>query len=506
MSKTFQQSGLFLLPLILAAAYLNMGQSSCGGGDNRLKCQGVPVTLTFDATDGSTQSGTTGDDVILVLAGPAVISAGGGDDRICVIGPQDDIDVYGGHGNDQIWGGPGSSLLNGGPGEDAIRGEGGDDILDAGNDGEVLDWLDGGPGDDLLYGDAGLDVLIGGDGNDVLWSGDEGNILNGGDGYDIAYLCSDDNLQEIEQTVSMYANQRCKRVTDVEISPETLYADEIESGVGQSDTPYFSFVKFSTQAGVPGSTAVQFVDQWVGVGVVSEATPEGQFPESIREQLDFGPRFIPKDPDNSSEGVWIDGVIALAMESDELGWGVSGGVRDKMIERATCLNQTLTENIETMGSWSPGAYLLALQNVREDLEAGCGEWVLQGGGGLIPAIKRALQRLVELFRDIDDPMGTAFVVRLGVPHAYFYESIAPLLGTPQSSECTDGSLETVSAGCDPFLANPCEMKLNPGTLSQYASFCPSAPVLSGIGVRYPRVLEIPFERFGQGKWTVRFEF
>ena len=59
------------------------------------------MTHTFDAQDGSTQNGTSGDDVILVLAGPATILAGAGDDLVCVIGPQDDIRVYGGSGDDR---------------------------------------------------------------------------------------------------------------------------------------------------------------------------------------------------------------------------------------------------------------------------------------------------------------------------------------------------------------------------------------------------------------------
>ncbi len=509
---------LFILPLILAGAYLNMGQSSCGGGNNTLKCQGVPVTHTFDAQDGSTQSGTSGDDVILVLAGPATILAGAGDDLVCVIGPQDDIQVYGGSGDDQIWGGPGSGLLNGGSGDDALRGEGGDDVLDAGNSGEALDWLDGGPGDDVLYGDGGVDVLIGGDGNDAFWSGDEGTILDGGAGYDTAFLCADNAIEEVEQTLSMYANQRCKRVTNVRTSPATLYADELESGPGTDDRPYFGFIKFSSQFGVPGSTTVEFIDQHVGLspvgdillalegtGPISGGIRAAEFPESIQQQLDFGPRFIPKEPQSSSEGVWIDGILILAMESDDVGWSPNDGVRDQLIERAGCLDTTLRNNVETVTQWSVGNFLVALNGVRGDLASACDAFTIGGGGALGRLIKEGFRRLALLFVDPDDPMGTAFVVRLGVPDAYFNDNVAPLVGIPQTRTCNDGSEETFVAGCTPFLANPCEMKEDPDAISQYASFCPSAPTLSGIGLRYPRVLEIPFERGDRGKWRVRFD-
>ena len=120
-------------------------------------------------------------------------------------------------------------------------------------------------------------------------------------------------------------------------------------------------------------------------------------------------------------------------------------------------------------------------------------------------IKEGFRRLALLFVDPDDPMGTAFVVRLGVPDTHFEDKVAPLVGIPQTQTCNDGSEETFVAGCTPFLANPCEMKEDADAISQYASFCASAPALSGIGLRYPRVLEIPFERGDQGKSHLRLD-
>ena len=237
----------FFLPLVLVAAFLNIGGGSGGG---QLRCQGKVVTHTFDTS----AIATNGDDVILVIVGNVNIFASGGNDTVCVItdapgvtvygGPGDDeihaggggnvlrgeggddwlvggtgVDLlYGGidddileggdnidyllgdEGNDQLYGGDDDDYLDGGAGQDALRGEGGDDLLDAGHADEVLDWLDGGAGDDRLYGDLGPDVLIGGDGNDELLSGDENGILVGGSGTDTGYPCSisSTSISEVE--------------------------------------------------------------------------------------------------------------------------------------------------------------------------------------------------------------------------------------------------------------------------------------------------------------------
>jgi len=234
--KAVGTSTALLLPLILAAAYLNMGQSDCGGGDNTPTCQGKPVTHSF------TTSGvaTWGDDVILVLENDVAIDARDGDDTVCVLGGLTGVIVFAGKGNDELHassggstfygeegndtliGGTGNDYLYGNDGDDVIEGGDGNDWIDGGNHDDLLkggaggdnilgrdgvDNIQGGDGDDNLVGEGGNDFILGGagddlinggeggnimfaeEGNDILYAGDEGSTLDGGLGFDVAYPC-----------------------------------------------------------------------------------------------------------------------------------------------------------------------------------------------------------------------------------------------------------------------------------------------------------------------------
>jgi hypothetical protein len=124
---------------------------------------------------------------------------------------------------------------------------------------------------------------------------------------------------------------------------------------------------------------------------------------------------------------------------------------------------------------------------------------------LAEAVKWTFNKLVGLFVNPDDPMGTAFIVRLGVTSAYFNDELATGIsggGAGREQTCDDGSKETVVAGCTPFLVNPCEMKTDSDAISTYASFC-AAPELN----RYPDRLDVPFEPApaGGAMWRIRFD-
>ncbi|MDH3625468.1 MAG: hypothetical protein OEQ49_16495 [Myxococcales bacterium] len=629
------RSTSFLLPLIVASAYLNMGQSSCGGGGSYF-CQGQQATQVFNE---GTHVATEGDDVIVLAVGasqPATVFAGRGNDLVCVIShaANDDITIYGGDGNDTLYGGDagerlygevgddilyggrGDDYLDGGDGPDSLSGDDGadtligqehddllvggrgsdslfgswgadrlygsddDDLLlggddndqlygEAGNDnlsgGQGNDTLFGGTGADELYGDdgsdnlrggIGADELFGGTGNDTLWgggdndtlwgdenddtlfggtgddwiaggygndilsngNGDTEGYLNGGPGYDSAYACA--VLQSIYNTEEVhYDDPDCPRVR---ILPLTVFAEELQGGPGHDDDPYFAVIKFSSQFGAQGSTSVEFIEQNVVLGpvgdlllglagsgvVVSGGERETEFPGWIQDELDFGQRSIPADPNGFP--VSVDGIILVAMEADDAGWDPLGadGLRDILRERAECLDSSLVSHVETTPWLGSLSFLGALQAVQADLESGCpsGIGTLQGGASLGQTIRGWLKSFASIFVNPDDPMGSAFIVRVSVTDSYFDESIAGPLGNPQDQTCDDGSTETVVAGCAPFLANPCEMKTDPDAITRYASICPALPPDTPIGDRYPREASFPFERATRGKWTVRIGF
>jgi Ca2+-binding RTX toxin-like protein len=128
---------------------------------------------------GDTIEGTPCADTIVVPAGVASVSGGGGNDTIvpgpisaavsscpsgCRLGvgsqtfeggPGDDI-VFGERGNDTLLGGGGNDKLFGGPGDDLVRGGPGDDLLIGGFG---ADTVDGEEGNDYVRGDATIDHL-----------------------------------------------------------------------------------------------------------------------------------------------------------------------------------------------------------------------------------------------------------------------------------------------------------------------------------------------------------
>lgn len=128
---------------------------------------------------GDTIEGTPCADTIVVPAGVASVSGGGGNDTImpgpisaaisscpsgCRLGvgsqtfeggPGNDI-VFGERGNDTLLGGGGNDKLFGGPGDDLVRGGTGDDLLIGGFG---ADTVDGEEGNDYIRGDATVDHL-----------------------------------------------------------------------------------------------------------------------------------------------------------------------------------------------------------------------------------------------------------------------------------------------------------------------------------------------------------
>lgn len=155
---------LAVVPLPAQAATIPAGSPSCAEG---------PVRA------GDTIEGTPCADTIVVPAGVASVSGGGGNDTIvpgpiaaavsscpsgCRLGvgsqtfeggPGDDI-VFGERGNDTLLGGGGNDKLFGGPGDDLVRGGPGDDLLVGGFG---ADTVDGEEGNDYIRGDATIDHL-----------------------------------------------------------------------------------------------------------------------------------------------------------------------------------------------------------------------------------------------------------------------------------------------------------------------------------------------------------
>ncbi len=164
---TLTVAALLLAVLVLAPSQAGAspspaGPPSCAEGPERV---------------GDTIEGTPCADTIVVPAGVASVSGGGGNDTIvpgpiaaaisscpsgCRLGvgsqtfeggPGDDI-VFGERGNDKLLGGEGNDKLFGGPGDDLLRGGPGDDLLIGGFG---ADTLDGEQGNDYIRGDATID-------------------------------------------------------------------------------------------------------------------------------------------------------------------------------------------------------------------------------------------------------------------------------------------------------------------------------------------------------------
>ena len=124
-----------------------------------------------------------GNDKLIVRAGGALVSGGGGDDY-----------VEGGDGDDVLGGGGGDDTIVSGGGNDLLSGDGDDDVLiDSDGTGNCLR---GGPGNDQLYSGAGADFLNGDEGpcsaaaerdpeEDVTTSGDGDDVIITGGGADV---------------------------------------------------------------------------------------------------------------------------------------------------------------------------------------------------------------------------------------------------------------------------------------------------------------------------------
>jgi Ca2+-binding RTX toxin-like protein len=155
---------LAFAPPRAGAAPAPAGAPSCAEGPERV---------------GDAIEGTPCADTIVVPAGVASVSGGGGDDTIvpgpiaaaascpsgCRLGvgsqtfeggPGNDI-VFGERGNDKLLGGEGNDKLFGGPGDDLVRGGPGDDLLIGGFG---ADTVDGEQGNDYVRGDATIDHLL----------------------------------------------------------------------------------------------------------------------------------------------------------------------------------------------------------------------------------------------------------------------------------------------------------------------------------------------------------
>jgi hypothetical protein len=456
-----------------------------------------------------------GDDVIVLMAGPGPrnVYAGIGDDLVCVrwsSGQNEAITVYGGEGHDTVHGSEagetllgeaGNDVLVGHQGDDRIEGGEGSDFLigDAGNDvilgGDGDDQVWGQDGDDTLWGDAGNDTLYGGTGSDWFAAGygddrlfDTNSVsgyLNGGPGNDSAHICGTTLPPEsffAVEDVQYSADLSCpgnEPPVNVRVTPLAL--EVIEEQEGTRDEPYFAVVRFSTRFGAPGSTHVEFIDAKVQLGPVREGG-EADFPAWIQDALEFGERSFRTDPTGTN--VSVDGVMFVAMEDDLAGWDplTSEGVRDTVMNTADCLESAFIEDIESK-EWSLITFGAALLNVGSKLE-NCNEITLHG----------KIKQLIG-----DDPMGSAFIVRLGVSDSYFKDAVAPLFagGRPDMSGNADCQ-EVIYPGCVPFLATPCAMRDDPNAFTRYSSICSAASPLGN--------LSFPFESNQDGAWNVDVAF
>jgi Ca2+-binding RTX toxin-like protein len=155
-----------------------------------LSAADLPVTFTYDATQGTTSNSVTitmspdgktvklTDPGVLIVATPGTVCSGGNGVAFCR-GPAgfDSGEVDAGDGDDRVSfaGAALVTYLKGGAGNDTlvaglgILGSGFNQL--EGGDGD--DTLLGGPGDDILEGGAGADDLIGGAGEDWVGYGEK---------------------------------------------------------------------------------------------------------------------------------------------------------------------------------------------------------------------------------------------------------------------------------------------------------------------------------------------
>ncbi|WP_368188454.1 M10 family metallopeptidase C-terminal domain-containing protein [Aestuariibius sp. HNIBRBA575] len=130
----------------------------------------------------STQTGTSGNDVLTGTSGRDELIGDAGDDRL--EGGAGDDRLIGGDGNDGLKGQDGDDYIEGGAGHDRLPGEAGNDTI-YGGDGN--DALGGGDGDDRLFGGDGNDRHGGGDGNDYIEGGNGNDGIAGGADTDTLY-------------------------------------------------------------------------------------------------------------------------------------------------------------------------------------------------------------------------------------------------------------------------------------------------------------------------------
>ena len=138
--------------------------------------------------DGTTQTGTDGDDPLGGTDGSDTLDGGAGNDTLDGGLGNDTMD--GGDGNDTMDGGAGGDTLNGGAGSDTMNGGDGNDTL---NGGDGNDSMDGGAGNDTLDGGSGSDTMNGGTGDDIYHIHDAGDVITEDmdpavGGFDTAYV------------------------------------------------------------------------------------------------------------------------------------------------------------------------------------------------------------------------------------------------------------------------------------------------------------------------------
>jgi Ca2+-binding RTX toxin-like protein len=144
------------------------------------------------ASNGLSNLGTSGADVINGGAGDDYLRGGDGNDHI--VGGAGFDDINGNTGADTLSGGEGNDWVVGGKDDDNLSGDNGGDIV-YGNIGN--DWCDGGAGDDIVRGGQDNDVVLGQAGNDWL-SGDRGaDTISGGAGADTFHTFGDAGIDRV---------------------------------------------------------------------------------------------------------------------------------------------------------------------------------------------------------------------------------------------------------------------------------------------------------------------
>ncbi|GAB1543420.1 hypothetical protein NUACC21_60940 [Scytonema sp. NUACC21] len=129
----------------------NIGPNPANIGPNPANI-GPNGNAIFGNPNGTTLTGTAGNDSLFADADDTVLTGDAGNDTL--FGDVATIRIEGGDGNDTVFGEDTSATLIGGAGQDIIFG------------GSSADRLEGGDGDDLLLGGGGNDILVGGLGAD----------------------------------------------------------------------------------------------------------------------------------------------------------------------------------------------------------------------------------------------------------------------------------------------------------------------------------------------------